>query len=617
MINSGKDTDNYMCQSTRAWLDLKQDKTDNLLNTTNKTVVGAINELNTNKQNITDNTLETTSKEIVGAINEIDAGYGNKIDVSIDSSSYVMTVTLKNRQGSPLSSSQIDLPLESVVVNGAYNSETKEVELTLQNGSKISFSVADLVNGIQSEITEQNKLSADLVDDTSTTNKFVTQDILNQISQNTADRHTHANKAILDATTASYTTAEQEKLAGLENYTLPTATSTTLGGVKVGSGLEITLDGILSASSQAQTINLTDYITDGSLNIDFFTTIIQKISAEGSAKYSGTLSNATDLFNKVNTYNSNSLGFNIALTLTDVKIIFTDVMYGISVDSISIVGTCLISMDGSTFVFSLQISGSNTAMEYSLSVINENIIYLTKYATEFNQAYTNHNTVSLPDNSLSELLSSHYYSLFVVPIYTPPATLLLRVAGTHNDSVVLSEVQLVENEGKITSANLNSFLVSSSSVSYGSKSLQFTTSDELTTTSKEIVGAINELKTTTDNLSSSKQNINDNTLTTTDKTVVGAINELKTSKYTKPTEGIGLDDLSSSVQASLSKADTAIQQVKTINGLSIVGEGNLVIGDSGTSLPALPEDAATKTYVLKAVNGVFQWVEEPLTLTEA
>ena len=109
---------------------------------------------------------------------------------------------------------------------------------------------------------------------------------------------------------------------------------------------------------------------------------------------------------------------------------------------------------------------------------------------------------------------------------------------------------------------------------------------------------------------STKQDKTDSSLTTTSKEIVGAINELKTSKYTKPTEGIGLDDLSSSVQASLSKADTAIQQVKTINGLSIVGEGNLVIGDSGASLPALPEDAATKTYVLKAVNGVFQWVEE-------
>lgn len=113
-----------------------------------------------------------------------------------------------------------------------------------------------------------------------------------------------------------------------------------------------------------------------------------------------------------------------------------------------------------------------------------------------------------------------------------------------------------------------------------------------------------------------KQDKTDDTLETINKTIVGAINELNTSKYTKPTEGISLDDLSSSVQESLSKADTAIQHVKTINGQPLLGEGNIVIGDGGTSLPALPEDASTKTYILKAVNGVLMWTEEQLVLTE-
>lgn len=60
----------------------KQDSTDNNLNTTNKTVVGAINEVNTavqgavttlaDKQNKTDNNLTTTDKTVVGGINELD-----------------------------------------------------------------------------------------------------------------------------------------------------------------------------------------------------------------------------------------------------------------------------------------------------------------------------------------------------------------------------------------------------------------------------------------------------------------------------------------------------------------------------------------------------------------
>ena len=47
--------------------------------------------------------------------------------------------------------------------------------------------------------------------------------------------------------TEDYTTTEKNKLAGLSNYSLPTASANTLGGVKVGSGLAIN-DGVLSAT---------------------------------------------------------------------------------------------------------------------------------------------------------------------------------------------------------------------------------------------------------------------------------------------------------------------------------------------------------------------------------
>lgn len=99
---------------------------------------------------------------------------GSTIDLQIDNSTYVVTLALKNSSGTTISTGTIDLPLESVVVNGAYNDTTKKIILTLNNGSTIEFSVADLVSGLQTEITSSNKLSADLVDDTNATNKFVT-----------------------------------------------------------------------------------------------------------------------------------------------------------------------------------------------------------------------------------------------------------------------------------------------------------------------------------------------------------------------------------------------------------------------------------------------------------
>lgn len=47
--------------------------------------------------------------------------------------------------------------------------------------------------------------------------------------------------------TNDYTTEEKNKLAGLNNYELPTASASVLGGVKVGAGLAIN-EGVLSAT---------------------------------------------------------------------------------------------------------------------------------------------------------------------------------------------------------------------------------------------------------------------------------------------------------------------------------------------------------------------------------
>lgn len=48
--------------------------------------------------------------------------------------------------------------------------------------------------------------------------------------------------------TNDYTTAEKNKLAGLSNYTLPAATSSALGGVKIGSNISVS-SGIISLTA--------------------------------------------------------------------------------------------------------------------------------------------------------------------------------------------------------------------------------------------------------------------------------------------------------------------------------------------------------------------------------
>lgn len=103
-------------------------------------------------------TVPTTAADVSALPNT--TKYAAALSLTINSSTFVMTGQLKDQNGDNLGTAQtIDLPLESVVVGGSYNSQTKKVVLTLQNGNTIEFSVADLVSGLQTELSASNKLN--------------------------------------------------------------------------------------------------------------------------------------------------------------------------------------------------------------------------------------------------------------------------------------------------------------------------------------------------------------------------------------------------------------------------------------------------------------------------
>ena len=99
---------------------------------------------------------------------------GSLIDLEINGTTYVITLSLKDVDGNVISTDTIDLPLESVVVGGSYDAVNKKIVLILENGNTVDIPVGDLIAGLQTEITSQNKLASDLVDDTNSGNKFVT-----------------------------------------------------------------------------------------------------------------------------------------------------------------------------------------------------------------------------------------------------------------------------------------------------------------------------------------------------------------------------------------------------------------------------------------------------------
>lgn len=85
---------------------------------------------------------------------------GCTVDMQVDPNTYIVTLQLKNSVGAVLSTTTIDLPLESVVVGGSYDEGKKEVVLTLDNDNVIRFSVADIIDGLVSAAVYEQGISA-------------------------------------------------------------------------------------------------------------------------------------------------------------------------------------------------------------------------------------------------------------------------------------------------------------------------------------------------------------------------------------------------------------------------------------------------------------------------
>jgi len=154
---------------------------------------------------------------------------GSLIDLEVNSSTYVVTLYLKDIDGNVISTDTIDLPLESVVVSGSFDSTNKKIVLTLQNGNTVDIPVGDLVAGLQTEITSTNKLNADYIDDSNSGKKLVTTTQINTWN------------AKLDS-------------SALTNYVKNNdyATNTTGGVIKysVSYGTTVGSDGVLKSSSK-------------------------------------------------------------------------------------------------------------------------------------------------------------------------------------------------------------------------------------------------------------------------------------------------------------------------------------------------------------------------------
>lgn len=134
------------------------------------------------------------------------------INTSYNASTNKLTAKLKDLNGTVISTDEATFPNSIVAL--AYSSG--HIGYTKESGATGTVDISGLVSGLQTEITNANKLSADLVTDTNTTNKFVTS--------------TEKTKISNSITASDY------------------ATSGTGGTIKIGNGLAIN-DGVINPQS--------------------------------------------------------------------------------------------------------------------------------------------------------------------------------------------------------------------------------------------------------------------------------------------------------------------------------------------------------------------------------
>ena len=84
---------------------------------------------------------------------------GYSVELELNNTNYQLSAKVKNKNGTVLSTSNIiDLPIESMIVNGSYDSATKSLILTLQNGNTITIPLADIIDGLVDEETFENAI---------------------------------------------------------------------------------------------------------------------------------------------------------------------------------------------------------------------------------------------------------------------------------------------------------------------------------------------------------------------------------------------------------------------------------------------------------------------------
>ena len=89
---------------------------------------------------------------------------GHKLSLSMNTTTYVLTINLLDKNENVIDTQTVDLPLEELVVSGSYDSTNQKIVLTLKSGDTIDIPVSNLFTGLvnASRRVGSNDLSSDI-----------------------------------------------------------------------------------------------------------------------------------------------------------------------------------------------------------------------------------------------------------------------------------------------------------------------------------------------------------------------------------------------------------------------------------------------------------------------
>lgn len=240
----------------------------NYNNLTNKPVINGV----TVQGSLTTGDLLITAAD-VGALPS-ETKYGADFALSIDSQTFVVTAQLKDQDGNNLGQARtIDLPLETMVIGGRYDDQTQKIILTLKNGQTVEFSVADLVSGLQTELSASNKLDPSYIEydsthaavtDSDKTTWSGKQDAINDLS--TIRSGSEAGATAVQ--TIQINGTAQTKTGGVVNLpAYPTKSSLGLGNVDNTSDLNKPISTAVAMDQTRQETEIGDVANRGAKNL--------------------------------------------------------------------------------------------------------------------------------------------------------------------------------------------------------------------------------------------------------------------------------------------------------------------------------------------------------------